>query len=150
MVYHGPAWGKCKPGTPRAIEFESLWSWKSHLFNAESLAEDLKNLKEDAAEPKLLEDVQARLRDIIDGAGRIQRISRDLSTFSRQDDAALVPGIPPESQARIFEPFFTTKGIGSGTGLGLSICRNIITDEFKATVDGLVLFARGKFTGIVL
>ena len=61
------------------------------LFNAESLAEELNGLSRDALPPETLLDLQSRLRDIIDGASRIQRISRDLNTFSRQDGVELVP-----------------------------------------------------------
>ncbi|PKN25381.1 MAG: hypothetical protein CVU65_08940 [Deltaproteobacteria bacterium HGW-Deltaproteobacteria-22] len=60
------------------------------LVNAESLVEDLPTLL-----PELTgagaQDFSNRLQEIISGAHRIQRIARDLNTFSRQDGLELVP-----------------------------------------------------------
>jgi signal transduction histidine kinase len=44
-------------------------------------------------------------------------------------------GIPPDVLPRIFEPMFSTKKFGDGTGLGLTIVNDIVTGDFKGSID---------------
>jgi len=60
------------------------------LVNAESLIEDLPSLLPEFTDAGA-QDFSNRLQEIISGARRIQRIARDLNTFSRQDGLELVP-----------------------------------------------------------
>jgi signal transduction histidine kinase len=57
-------------------------------------------------------------------------------------------GIARENLTRIFEPMFTSKPVGHGTGLGLTIVRDIVKDDFHATID--VESEEGKGTTFVL
>jgi len=87
------------------------------LYNLESLAEDLPRLCEEIrrcreelasrlgpaalakvlgpdprlVDPRLLDDVVARLREAVEGARRIRQIARSLGAFSRADSADLAP-----------------------------------------------------------
>ncbi|MBU2513236.1 HAMP domain-containing histidine kinase [bacterium] len=44
-------------------------------------------------------------------------------------------GIEPKNLDRIFEPFFTTKEGRGGTGLGMQVILDIVTKQYKGTVD---------------
>ena len=44
-------------------------------------------------------------------------------------------GMTPEVQKKIFDPFFTTMRGSGGTGLGLSIVHNIVTQQFKGSIQ---------------
>jgi signal transduction histidine kinase len=44
-------------------------------------------------------------------------------------------GISPENLNKIFDPMFSTKPFGTSTGLGLTIVHEIVTGDFKGSVD---------------
>jgi two-component system, NtrC family, sensor kinase len=44
-------------------------------------------------------------------------------------------GIAPEFREKLFQPFFATKPTGEGTGLGLSISWDIVTQQYRGTID---------------
>lgn len=44
-------------------------------------------------------------------------------------------GMTPEVQRKIFDPFYTTMRGSGGTGLGLSIVHNIVTQQFKGSIQ---------------
>lgn len=86
------------------------------------------------ADPGQLTQVLANLvvnaRDAMDGPGRIDistadvsRDSRDYLRISVADDG---PGMSEELMAIVFEPFVTSRGESGGTGLGLSIVDGIV------------------------
>jgi DNA-binding LacI/PurR family transcriptional regulator/signal transduction histidine kinase len=64
---------------------------------------------------------------------------KDRAVMTVSDSGA---GMDAETQKRIFDPLFTTKPFGEGTGLGLTIVHDIITGDFRGTID--VTSAPGK------
>lgn len=52
-------------------------------------------------------------------------------------------GIAPDDMPKIFDPMFTTKPFGEGTGLGLTIVHDIVTGDFRGTVEVTSQLGRG-------
>lgn len=67
--------------------------------------------------------------DAMEGAGRLDIITRHESGFLMVEIADSGPGIPQDVMPHIFEPFFTTKDVGQGTGMGLELTYRIVQEH---------------------
>jgi signal transduction histidine kinase len=56
----------------------------------------------------------------------------DRVIFEYADDGK---GIHPENLSQIFDPFFTTNRSQGSTGLGLHIVYNLVSQQFKGTIQ---------------